>query len=106
MSTNMINIINDDRINDLTYPEEILVYAYENIINNSINLSNKYLIIDEYQDLTSMQQKIILHLLEYKKIEGLYLIGDIDQTIFSFFQEKINWNNINIGSKKDNFKNQ
>jgi len=84
--------------------EEILVYTYENIINGNINLSNKYFLIDEYQDLTQMQQKIIYYLLEYNKIKGVFLIGDNNQSIYEFYNgQHINiWVdkilNLNIGS--------
>jgi DNA helicase-2/ATP-dependent DNA helicase PcrA len=93
--------------NDLTSSEEILVYAYENIVNNNIDISSKYLLIDEYQDLTPMQRKIIFHLISYKKIKGVYLFGDINQTIYSFYNNiTINdWitklMNINIGELND-----
>jgi superfamily I DNA/RNA helicase len=70
--------------NEVASPEEILVYAYENIINNNIDLSSKYLIIDEYQDLSPMQQKIIYHLLSFGKIKGVFLIGDYNQSIYNF----------------------
>jgi DNA helicase-2/ATP-dependent DNA helicase PcrA len=91
---------------DITSPEEILVYTYENIVNNNIDISSKYIIIDEYQDLSPMQQKIIYHLLAYGKIKGVYLIGDYNQSIYTYYNnQSINlWiekiNNLSIGSLK------
>jgi len=91
---------------DLTSPEEILVYTYEQIVKNNIILKNKYLFIDEFQDLTPMQQKIINHLLLFKKIKGLFLFGDPNQSIYSFcINHNINkWlnklQNIKIGENK------
>ena len=85
----MFDNIDSDMIgSELSSHEEILVYAYENIVKNNINISDKYLIIDEYQDCTQMQQKIIIHLLHYKKIKGLFLIGDRNQSIYTFYNNQ------------------
>jgi hypothetical protein len=69
---------------EIASPEEILVYTYEHLLNNNINLNSKYIIIDEYQDCSSMQQKILNHLLKKGELKGLYLIGDRNQSIYSF----------------------
>ena len=92
--------------------EEILVYAYENILNNNINISSKYFIIDEYQDLSPMQQKIIYHLLAYGKIKGLFLIGDKNQSIYTYYNNQTieSWldkvKNLSIGSLKKTTKSE
>ncbi len=78
-------IIFGDKTSDLTSHEEILVHTYELIQSNVINLSSKYLIIDEYQDLNIMSQKIINHLLSNGKIRGLFLIGDQNQSIYTYY---------------------
>ena len=65
--------------------EEILVYTYEHLLSNNINLNGKYFIIDEYQDCSLMQQKILNYLLEKGKVKGMFLIGDKNQTIYSFY---------------------
>jgi ATP-dependent exoDNAse (exonuclease V) beta subunit len=86
--------------------EEILIYMYQQLITGLIDLSNRYLIIDEYQDCIMMQQKIVTYLLKSKKIRGLYLIGDINQSIFDYDNTISSWLdtliNIKIGSKKSN----
>lgn len=91
---------------DMISYEEILIYMYQHLINGLIDLSNRYLIIDEYQDCIMMQQKIVTYLLKSKKIKGLYLIGDINQSIFDYDNTINSWLdtlvNIKIGSKKGN----
>lgn len=91
---------------DMISYEEILIYMYQHLINGLIDLSNRYLIIDEYQDCIMMQQKIVTYLLKSKKIKGLYLIGDINQSIFDYDNTITSWLdtliNIKIGSKKNN----
>lgn len=91
---------------DMISYEEILIYMYQQLINGLIDLSNRYLIIDEYQDCIMMQQKIVTYLLKTKKIRGLYLIGDINQSIFDYDNTISSWLdtliNIKIGSKKSN----
>lgn len=91
---------------DMISYEEILIYMYQHLINGLIDISNRYLIIDEYQDCIMMQQKIVTYLLKSKKIRGLYLIGDINQSIFDYDNTITSWLdtliNIKIGSKKGN----
>lgn len=91
---------------DMISYEEILIYMYQHLINDLIDLNDRYLIIDEYQDCITMQQKIVTYLLKSKKIRGLYLIGDINQSIFDYDNTISSWLDtlikINIGSKKGN----
>lgn len=69
-------------------------FESDNIFLEEIANKYKYLMVDEYQDTNSLQNKIIFCLLEGMKDKNIMVVGDDDQIIYGF-----------QGAKSDNVEN-
>ena len=67
--------------------EYIIILAYEKLDN--INLKYKYLIIDEYQDISKCRYLLVKKMIELFNIK-LFAVGDDFQAIYSFSGSDVN----------------
>ena len=71
----------------LDYDDQILlacrVLKKDNNLRNEWKKKTKYLLVDEYQDINQAQFELI-KLLTEGQTEGLFVVGDDDQSIYSF----------------------
>jgi len=53
-------------------------------VNNSLSQKYKYLMIDEYQDTNEIQYDIVMPILDYLRLNNLFIVGDGKQSIYRF----------------------
>ncbi len=73
-----------------------VINAFENDKNFLLNFQEKYqyILVDEFQDTNGSQLKLVNYLAEYYENPNLFIVGDIDQSIYRF-----------QGAETDNFVN-
>lgn len=85
---NMYNYYNSYKeLTHLIDFEDIIILAYEKLDN--INLKYKYLIIDEYQDISKCRYLLVKKMIELFNIK-LFAVGDDFQAIYSFSGSDVN----------------
>jgi DNA helicase II / ATP-dependent DNA helicase PcrA len=60
--------------------------AFEQNNNILLNYQERYLyfLVDEFQDTSGSQKKLLKHLIDYWETPNVFVVGDDDQSIFSF----------------------
>ncbi len=53
-------------------------------VRNYLSKKYKYIMVDEYQDTNEIQYEIFMPILEYLKINNLFVVGDEKQSIYMF----------------------
>ena len=70
----------------------------DNDFQSSVSNSIKYLFVDEFQDTSIVQNKLVDLLVKGKSSPNIFVVGDDDQSIYSF--QDVSANNIRDFDKK------
>lgn len=81
---------NQKQKNNLFDYQDLLIFATKILQENKTNLNIKYLLIDEYQDLSNLKYQLI-KIIQKKTNSSMLVVGDDAQSIYAF-----NGSNLNI----------